>query len=70
MDVISAYLSVPFDDEIYVELPESFKVKNGNYIWKFKKSLYGLKQSGRTWNKTFHTYLTKYFITDRPLQVC
>ena len=45
MDVKSAYLNVPLDYEIYVELPESFECKSGNYVWKLKKSLYGLKQS-------------------------
>ena len=30
----------PLDFEIYVELPEGFKGKNGNYVWKLKKSLY------------------------------
>ena len=55
MDVKSTYLNATLDYEIYVEPPEGFKVKNGNYVWKLKKSLYGLKQSGQTWNKTFHT---------------
>ena len=58
MDVKSAYLNASLDYEIYVEQPEGFKAKNGNYVWKLKGSLYGLKQSGWTWNKTFHTYLT------------
>ena len=42
----------------YVEPPECFKGKNGNYVWKLKKSSYELKQSYRTCNKTFQTYLT------------
>ena len=37
MDVNSAYLNAPLDYEIYVELPEGFKSKNGNYVWKLKK---------------------------------
>ena len=41
MDIKSAYLNAPLDYEIYVELPEGFKVKNGNYVWKLKKSLLG-----------------------------
>ena len=40
MDVKNAYLNVPLDYEIYVELPEGFKGKNGNYVWKLRKSLY------------------------------
>ena len=31
------------DYEIYVEPLEGFKGKNGNYVWKLTKSLYGLK---------------------------
>ena len=57
MDVKNAYLNVPLDYERYVEPPEGFKGKNVNYVWKLKKSLYRLKQSGQTWNKIFHTYL-------------
>ena len=48
MDMKSVYLNAPLDNEIYVEPPEGFEGKNGNYVWKFKKSLYELKQSGRT----------------------
>ena len=48
MDVKSEYLNAPLDYEIYVKLPEGFKSKNGNYVWKLKKSPYGLKQSSRT----------------------
>ena len=35
MDVKSAYLNAPLDNEIYVELPEGFKGMDGNYVWKF-----------------------------------
>ena len=34
MDVKSAYLNAPLDYEIYVQLLEGFKSKNGNYVWK------------------------------------
>ena len=48
IDVKSAYLNAPLDYKIYVEPPEGVKVKNGNYVWKLKKSLYGLKQCDQT----------------------
>ena len=69
MNVKSAYLNVPLDYEIYVELSEDFKGKNGNYIWKLKISLYGLKQCGWTWNKTFHTYLTTQNFVQSPVDL-
>ena len=56
--------------EIYVELPKGFEGKNGNYVWKLKKSLYGLKQSGWTWNKIFHTYLTTENFGQSPVDPC
>ena len=34
MDVKNAYLNVLLDEEIYAELREGYKGKNGNYIWK------------------------------------
>ena len=70
MDVKCAYLNASLDYEIYVEPPEGFKDKNGNYVWKLKKSLYGLKQSGQTWNKTFHTYLTTQNFVQSSVDPC
>ena len=70
MDVKSAYLNVPLHYEVYVEPPEGFEGKNGNYVWKHKKSLNRLKQSGRTWNKTFHTYLTTQNFVQTPMDPC
>ena len=48
MDVKSTYLNALLDYDIYVEPPKGFKGKNRNYVWKLKKSLYELKQSGQT----------------------
>ena len=69
MDVKSTYLNAPLDYRIYVEPPEGFKGKNGNYVWKLK-SLYNLKQSGRTWNKIFHIYLTTLNFVQSPVDFC
>lgn len=60
MDVKSAYLNAPIDPEIYMEQSEGFEKKGkngGKLVYKLKKSLYGLKQSGRNWNNMLHTYL-------------
>jgi hypothetical protein len=57
MDVKSAYLNAPIDCELYVKQPKGYQVfdKNGHeLVWKLKKSLYGLKQSGRNWNNMLH----------------
>ena len=62
MDVKSAYLNAPIDCELYIEQPKGFEQndsENGvQLVYKLKKSLYGLKQSGRNWNSLLHDYLT------------
>jgi len=60
MDVKSAYLNAPIDCDIYMEQPEGFveTTENGKkLVYKLRKSLYGLKQSGRNWNNMLHEYL-------------
>lgn len=60
MDVKTAYLNAPIDCDIYMEQPKGFEEvgKNGEkLVCKLKKSLYGLKQSGRNWNKMLHSFL-------------
>ena len=60
MDVKAAYLNAPIDCEVYVKPPDGFNFKdeNGNkLVLKLKKSLYGLKQSGRNWNNTLDSFL-------------
>ena len=60
MDVKSAYLNAPIEHSIFVQQPEGFETKKGKipFVWKLKKSLYGLKQSGRNWNQTLDKTLT------------
>ena len=60
MDVKSAYLNAPIDKEIYVEQAKGFEKLDENgekLVYKLKKSLYGLKQSGRNWNQTLNKHL-------------
>lgn len=62
MDVKTAYINAPIDCDIYMEQPKGFEKvgKNGEQlVYKLKKSLYGLKQSGRNWNNMLHTFLCK-----------
>jgi len=61
MDVKTAYLNAHIDCELYIEQPEGFVVTGENgekLVLKLKKSLYGLKQSGRNWNNMLHEFLT------------
>ncbi len=73
MDVKTAYLHAPIECEIYIEQPEGYEVKskeNGKVVCKLKKSLYGLKQSGRNWNKMLHDYLCEMQFVQNPADHC
>ena len=73
MDVKTAFLHAPIDEEIYMEQPEGFVVKSSSgdqFVYKLKKSLYGLKQSGRNWNKVLHDHLCTNGFTQNPVDHC
>jgi len=57
-DIKTAFLNGELEEEIYMRLPEG--ATKEDTIVKLKKSLYGLKQSPRQWNKQFHEFLTKF----------
>jgi hypothetical protein len=50
MDVVTAFLANLLDEEIYMEQPEGF-TDGTDKVCKLGRSIYGLKQSARLWNK-------------------
>ena len=60
LDVKSAYLNGELEETIFMEQPEGF-IQQGqeDKVLRLKKSLYGLKQSARVWNKTAANILKK-----------
>ena len=58
MDVKTAFLNGDLEEEIFVRQPEGFIDKeHPSKVCRLRKSLYGLKQSARCWNKTIDEYL-------------
>ncbi|GJS56941.1 copia protein [Tanacetum coccineum] len=64
MDVVTAYLYGSIDNDIYMKIPEGFKIPESlsskpkeMYSIKLQRSLYGLKQSGRMWYNRLSDYL-------------
>ncbi|RXW14669.1 hypothetical protein EST38_g11187, partial [Candolleomyces aberdarensis] len=69
MDVTTAYLNGVLDEDIYLSPPEGVDIPEG-HCWKLKRSLYGLKQSGRTWNKTLDQSLLSMGLVRLDAETC
>ena len=62
MDVKLAYLHGVLEEEIYMEQLEGFIAKgNEDKVCKLVCSLYGLKQAGWVWNRTFSNTIKRKF---------
>lgn len=64
MDIKSAFLNGDLHEQIYMEQPEGFKdPENPDWVCEIMRSLYGLKQSPRQWNKKLHEFLISIQLT-------
>lgn len=57
-DVDAAYLHANLDHEVLMRQPPGFEEENGA-VWRLRKAVYGLKQSGRCWNQCLNEALVK-----------
>ena len=69
MDVSTAYLNGELDEELYMLPPSGVPIQPG-YCWHLKRSLYGLKQAGRTWNKTLDRKLRELGFVRLDAETC
>nr|GFB36992.1 retrovirus-related Pol polyprotein from transposon TNT 1-94 [Tanacetum cinerariifolium] len=67
MDVKTAFLNGRLDEDIYMKQPEGYvDPKYPNRVCKLQRSIYGLKQASRQWNKRFDEEIKKFrFIQNR-----
>ncbi|GJX69405.1 retrotransposon protein, putative, ty1-copia subclass [Tanacetum coccineum] len=71
MDVKTAFLNEHLSEEVYMEQPEGFvNPKYPNHVCKLKRSIYGLKQASRQWNKRFDDEIKKFDFTQNPDKPC
>ncbi|GJS43695.1 retrotransposon protein, putative, ty1-copia subclass [Tanacetum coccineum] len=61
MDVKTAFLNGFLEEEIYMEQPKGFIDPNHpSKVCKLQRSIYGLKQASRSWNKRFDEEIKKF----------
>src|SRR5579859_5329136 len=68
MDVVSAFLASKLEEKIYMEFPDGFK--KGDKVGLLSKSIYGLKQSARYFNRRFHDRLLRLGFTQTIADPC
>ena len=71
MDVVTAFLNGTLEEDIFMQQPDGY-VKEGSehLVCKLKKSLYGLKQSPRCWNKAFTDFMKSKEFTQSEADPC
>ena len=57
VNISSTFTNSDLEEEIYMMQPEGYHEGGAQKVCKLKKSLYGLKQSARQWNKKLHSAL-------------
>lgn len=68
MDAISAFLQGDIEEEIYMTQPPMYK--EGEQVCLLRKSLYGLKQASRQWNKKLDSALKGMGLLQSKLDPC
>ncbi len=63
LDINNAYLNGVINEEIYMKPPNGYPAPKIGQVCKLKKSLYGLKQVGRQWNKELTSKLLSFGFT-------
>ena len=61
MDVKSAFMNGFLEEELYMMQPKGFvDPKGANKVCKLQRSIYGLVQASRSWNKRFDSVIKAY----------
>ena len=73
IDISHAFINGDLEETIYMRQAEGFHTGSPNQVYRLRKSLYGLKQATRQWNKKLHDALAsmgfKRLKSDRSIYI-
>ena len=69
LDVVSAFLQSELQEQVYMKVPEGINY-TGDEVCLLLKSVYGLKQSPRAWNRKLHNFLTSLGFQQSKTDYC
>ncbi|GKF12218.1 retrotransposon protein, putative, ty1-copia subclass [Tanacetum coccineum] len=71
IDVKTAFLNGYLDEDIYMVQPKGFvDPKHPRKVCKLQRSIYGLKQASRSWNKRFDEEIKKFGFSQNLNEPC
>ena len=73
IDIKTAFLYglLPDDEVQYMEQPKGFEESGKEtWVWKLERGLYGMKQSGRIWNRTMNEAMLSWGFTRLSCESC
>ncbi|GKB15956.1 retrotransposon protein, putative, ty1-copia subclass [Tanacetum coccineum] len=71
MHIKTAFLNGHLSEDVYMVKPEGFvDPKHSSKVCKLQRSIYGLKQASRSWNKRFDEEIKKVGFTQNPDEPC
>ncbi|GJW94904.1 retrotransposon protein, putative, ty1-copia subclass [Tanacetum coccineum] len=71
MNVKTTFLNGHLSEDVYMVQPEGFvDPKHPNKVCKLQRSIYGLKQASRSWNKRFDEEIKKISFSQNPNESC
>ncbi|MBW0499045.1 hypothetical protein O181_038760 [Austropuccinia psidii MF-1] len=60
LDIKSAFLNAPLDEDVYLAIPQGFDRDKSNVCLKLMKAIYGLKQAPLAWYHRLSLWLVKF----------
>lgn len=70
MDAKTNFLNGNIEEDTYMDKSKGFEPKDKVKVCKLKRSIYGLKQMSRSWNRRFNEDVRKYSFAKNEGKLC